>query len=475
MALASKDYNVLFIISDQHHAGVSGCYGDSRVQTPNIDRIAAEGALFENAYCQEPICGPSRASIMTGTYPHTCNSFSHQERHVVPEGMPTLGSVFREAGYRTGSIGKVHVAGEDKQHRDLGFDERALRYYTYGLKDYEDLVGVENVDRHASHRKNSSIKNAGMYNPNNEPVTLADELMYDQLVTDRCLDFIERNKDSRFFLWMGLEKPHPQWYAPARFHEMYDPAEMVLPETRELEHRNLPERYMNRVTNGGSAKLIKSYTEEQQRKVKAAYYANVSYIDYQIGRALQTLDRLDLTKKTIVVYTSDHGEHLMEHRLFQKHGMYEASVGVPLTIRCPDVIPAGLRKKSMVELIDLFPSLLEMTGVPRAEGLEGHSFVKLVQGPEEDDRREAFSEYYPGKYGAERMIRSGPWKYAYTHGDLEQLYNLDEDPDEMENLAVKAEYREVCDRLKARVMDGWEIDEFDYLGEGTQAPKPEVK
>jgi choline-sulfatase len=459
---ADEKLNVLLIISDQHHRKVCGFAGNRRIRTPNIDRIAAQGVRFEHAYCQEPICGPSRTSLLTGTHPHTCNAFSHHSSCVLPEHLPTLGSVFREAGYRTGAIGKVHVRGEDKTRRDLGFDDRALRYYTYDMRDYKDMIGEENVKLYAAY----GVGAAGKYNPKNEPSPLAEELMYDHLVTNLCLEFLEKNRANPFFLWMGLEKPHPQWYAPRQFHEMYDPADMELPRTRLGEHRDLPKRYLNRVQNGGSAKLIRNSPELELRRMMAAYYANVSAMDAQVGRALTALERLGLRERTIVIYTSDHGENLMEHALFQKHGMYEAAVGVPLAIACPKKIDAGLRKRSIVQLVDLFPTLMELTGIAAPAGLEGRSFAGLLRGAEEDFSREAFSEYYPAGKPAERMIRSGPWKYVYSHGDLEQLYNHETDPDELENLAVKPEFRSRCDAFKARVFDGWEIDAFDYVGEG---------
>jgi choline-sulfatase len=466
-----RDYNVLFIISDEHHRNVLGCYGNDIVETPNIDGIAREGVRFRRAYCQEPICGPSRACVMTGTYPHTCNAFSHKPVHAVPPDMPTLGTAFRGAGYRTGSMGKVHVLGENKQDRDLGFDDRALRFYTYNYKDYEDLVGVDNVNRYATHRAGSNIQNTGKYNPANEPVTLEDNLMYDNIVTDLSIEFMEKNRNSRFFLWMGIEKPHPAWYAPKRFHDMYSPEDMPLPATRGMEHGDLPRRYMLRNREGGNSRLIQGWTDEERRGVVAAYYANVSYMDMNVGRALDALDRLGIRDRTIVVYTTDHGEMLMEHSLFQKHCMYEAAVGVPLVISCPGVIPEGLVKESIVELIDLFPTLTDMTGVPRPDGLEGHSLIDLVSGPAEDESRAAFAEYYPKGDPAERMIRTGRWKYIYSHGDIAQLYDMEDDPDEMENLAVSPEYREICSELEARVMEGWEIDTFEYDGEGSGPEK----
>lgn len=158
----AKDYNVLFIISDQHKRDVTGCYGDPMVRTPHIDALATRGVRFDNAYCQSPLCGPSRSSIMTGAHCHTCRGFTHTQRETMRI-MPTLGTVFRDAGYATGSIGKVHIRGDDEV-RDLGFAERALRYYNFAYRDYIIAVGAENVDKYNGRPDG--------YNRTNQPIQM---------------------------------------------------------------------------------------------------------------------------------------------------------------------------------------------------------------------------------------------------------------------------------------------------------------
>ena len=162
---------------------------------------------------------------------------------------------------------------------------------------------------------------------------------------------------------------------------------------------------------------------------------------------------------------SDHGENLMEHTQFQKHWMFESAIGVPLVIACPGAAGAGTVNRTITGLVDLFPTLLDMTGIAHPDSLEGQSLAPLLRDGIEDPDRVTFSEYYPGSYPAERMIRSGPWKYIYAHGDVAQLYHMEDDPDEMHNLAAESAHREFCDELRARVMEGWEIDTFTYTGE----------
>lgn len=449
----AEDFNVLFIISDQHKTPVTGCYGNPLIRTPHIDGLAAAGLTFDSAYCPSPLCGPSRAAVMTGTYPHTCGVFTHQQEDPIRD-IPTLGSVFREAGYVTGAMGKVHIIGETAE-RDLGFDERALRIYTERWQQYRDVIGEENVFEYANYSRPDSTQRRDVYNSANAPVGLPDEMMYDRLVTDLCIDFMARHRDDRFFLWMGLEKPHPEWYAPAEFHRMYASAEMPLPETCRDELRDVPKTLLN------LGRPADKRTDDEIRGAVAAYYANISYLDAQIGRALEVLEALGLKERTLVVYTTDHGEHLFEHGLLQKHCFFEAAVSVPLILNCPGVIPQGRRCGNLVNLIDLFPTLCDLAGVGKPDTLEGRSLSGVLAGDADPDDVAVFSEFY--SWGApERMIRTKGWKYVHTQGDISQLYDVRNDPLERANLAVAGEHTEVCNILDARLTHGWEMPAPGY-------------
>ncbi len=454
MNARAADYNVLFIISDQHKRAVTGCYGDPIVRTPNIDRLAAEGVRFDRAYCQSPLCGPSRSSIMTGTHCHTCRGVTHTQPAPMLE-MPTLGSVFRAAGYVTGALGKMHIRGESDT-RDLGFDERALRYYTYEYRDYVEAVGAENVDKYNAYRLGSGAGRRDVYNPDNAPIQMDEPLMYDALVVERCIDFMTRHRGERFFLWAGLEKPHPEWYAPAEYHAMYDPAAMVLPETLREQPEGIPAHTLEKLYRSDGR------TDEQVRGCLAAYYANVSYLDAKVGELLAALGRLGLAEKTIVVYTTDHGEHLFEHGMVQKHCFYESAVAVPLVMACPNVLPVGAEREHVVSLVDLFPTLGDLTGLEPPAGLEGESLLDVIDGRADTAERAAFSEFY--SWGpAERMIRTEKWKYVHTDGEVDQLYDEANDPLERENLASDPAVAGVRDELRRRVLDGWEMPDPDFI------------
>ncbi len=439
--------NVLLIISDQHQRDATGCYGHQVVRTPNIDRLAARGVTFTSAYCQSPLCAPSRASLLTGTHVHTCEAWSGRTGKPIRE-LPTLSGLLREAGYATGSIGKVHIVGEKKDGRDLGFSERALRYYTYGRQDYIDAVGAEKAARYIPAGGDDPLRTDYM-NRGNVPVDLEDPDIFDDLVVERSIRFMEDHRDGPFFLWAGLEKPHPHWYAPKRFHEMYDPAAMELPATLEKKPGGFPTISWKKLQE------VENYGEEEIRNCIAAYYANVTYMDSSVGRLLEALERLGLAANTIVIYTSDHGEMLFQHGITQKHCFFEAAAAVPLVMAGPGM-PRKERREHIVSLLDLFPTLAPMCGAASPGTLEGENIAEVIAGSAPTEGRCAFSEFYSFGY-AERMVRTPEWKYVHSETWSPQLFNLREDPLEIENLAGRPEYAGTCRELDARVTEGWEL------------------
>ncbi len=447
--------NVLFIISDQHKWDVAGFAGHPTVKTPNLDALSAAGVTFTQAICPSPLCVTCRGSVMTGQYPHTCGALSNVA-FPIPD-VPTLGSVFRNAGYATGAIGKVHVNGETRQ-RDLGFDTRELRIYTYKFEDYINAVGEEAVNKYATYRTRLKRYQTS-YNPTNEPLDLPEDKIYDELVVDRCIQFMNENRQRPFFLWAGIEKPHPDWTAPARFHAMYDGRKMPLPATVDENRTDYPEAWYT------STRQSYAFDEDEIRNCIAAYYANVTYCDYSVGRLLGALDRLGLAEDTLVVYTTDHGEMLFEHGMVQKQNFFEPSVRVPLIFRHRPRIEAGGVVAGGANLIDLFPTFCQWTGVEAPAGLEGRSLATQLQGDARDADRPVFSEYYEWGF-PERMVRTRDWKYMYSHGQPCQLYNLQADPLEQHNLIDDPASQGVRRDLHAQVMAGWEMPDMSNVPHG---------
>lgn len=448
----SSPWNVLLILSDQHRRDLAGCYGHPLVRTPALDRLAADGLRYDRAFCPSPLCGPSRSAIVTGRHVHNCGAWAHRFMRE-PMDAPTLGEVFRSAGYATAAFGKLHVKGENDD-RDLGFDERALRVYTPTKTDYPHAVGAEDFHRYEARDRHS-------LNPRNEPIDLPESRIMDTMVTDRCVDFMERRRDEPFLLWMGLDRPHPAWFAPRRFHEMYDPDDMPLPESIWASKDHLPRS----IRDNPQFPVItrEAMSDRELRCCIAAYCACITYTDYQVGRALDALDRLGLAERTIVVYSTDHGDNLFEHGLVHKHCFYEPSVRVPLIVRAPGRVPANETREEPVNLIDLLPTLAELCGVDAPENMDGRSLTDTIRAPGETGRDAVFSEFY--EWGTpERMIRTDRYKYVHSRGDRHQLYDLREDPNELVNLTADPAYADLCRELDERVTDGWTFPDPETLG-----------
>jgi choline-sulfatase len=442
--------NVLVILSDQHRADAMGCSGSEVARTPALDRLSAAGVRFDQAYCQSPLCAPSRGSLLTGTHCHTCGLVTQKTPPRFE--LPTIGTVFRDAGYVTGAFGKMHIPGEDAVH-DLGFTERGLRICTRKVHAYADVLPRDRFLKYWAHGAGEwDMKN---YNPWNRPSELDESELVDTLAVDRGIRFLEEHGRDAFLLFIGIEKPHPDWYAPARFHDLYDPARMPLPRDFDLALEDVPESMRRRQDYLESHR----HTAEEVRGCVAAYLANVSCADHQIGRLLDALGRLGLAGRTVVVYCSDHGETLFEHGWVQKHAFWELLVRVPLILAGPGLGPGGRAVPGIVSLMDLLPTLCELTGVPEPDGLEGRSLVPALDGGALGRDDEAFSEYY-WTSPPSRMIRTGRWKYVHTEGETAQLYDMETDPFERRNLARDGGHADVVARLKARVLEGWEIPDI---------------
>jgi len=449
--------NILFIISDQHQWRYMGHGGHPAVRTPHLDRLAREGVRFTDAYSQCPLCGPSRASVLTGLYPHTNRQYTHGG-FPLPEGMPTLGTVFRQAGYATGAIGKVHVLGETRE-RDLGFDDRQMRLYTHKFADYIAAVGEDAVNRYATYRK-PLPRFQTVYNPTNAPVDLRDEQMFDHLVVERCIRFMEANRAQPFILWAGLEKPHTDWTAPARYHAMYDPRDMALPPTVGEDRTDMPNAWY------ASTRQSWCFDEDEIRHCLAAYCANVTYLDDHVGKLLAALDRLNLAGETLVVYTTDHGEMCFDHGMVQKQNFFEESVRVPLLFRLPSGVGAGTVRCEPVELLDLFPTFCELAGVTAPPVLDGRSLAAALRdGTPLEAERPVFSEYYEWGF-PERMIRQGDWKYMHAEGEACQLYNLADDPRETRNRIADLDCQAILQRLRQRLLTDWEQPDMAAVPHG---------
>jgi len=435
----NKRPNILFLLSDQHNFRCVTGHPDTPVRTPALDRLAEGGMRFDAAYCQNPLCVPSRASLITGT---TCRTHGiYDNRHILPANGPTMPRALAEAGYRTALIGKAHFNGEQFQ----GFRERP----------YGDLYGqAHQPDPARMPEKGESglgdiLGDAG---PSGIPLALTQT----EICVAEAAKWLQHHAaqpgDAPFFLAVHLDKPHFPINPPQSFFDRH--RNTVLPE---ILASDTPVPFV-RAAHAASGTAHHDGNLEVARNALAAYYGCVEWVDDAVGRLLDALDYLDLSRETLVVYTSDHGEMAARRGMWQKTVFFEDSSRVPLILRWPGQIPEGRRCATPVSLIDLFPTLLSASGTPVPDHLEGRDLSPAWSDAlaPEDIFVESTVLKQPDHAGC--MIRRGNWKYALYLDGAEELYDLSEDPEECRNLA--AEHCDLRAELRDAVRAFWDPDGF---------------
>ena len=417
--------NVLWLMSDEHSTHAAGWLKNPIIQTPALDALAKRGAAFSSAYCQNPICVPSRASFLTGRMPSNVGVFGNDGG--LKHGVDTMGTVFKRAGYVAHWIGKTHWGGES------GFDS------PHGSDD--EVTGA--ALRHQITRAPADATVA----------TWPASAEGDTATKNFALRFLETNRDKTFFAGVSFRKPHFPFIVQEEFYRLYQDR-VEAPKVTPGMVADLPLLSQKEREGYGFEKL----NDAQIRKARAVYFGMVTYMDSLIGEILKKVDELGLRENTIIVYTADHGEMAGEHGLWYKNSFYEASASIPLLLSAPKKIKGGTKVEAPVMNMDLFPTLCDLCGVPAPDGLEGHSLLPLLEGPEGGKDRYALAENFRGGF-AGRMIRSGDWKYCYFHEDREQLFDLRNDPGEVMNLAGRPQHKDLQASLKARALKGWRWQE----------------
>ena len=453
-----KRPNVLVIMSDQHSRAVSGCYGHQIVQTPHIDRIAAQGTLFENAFCASPLCGPSRVAWITGTHPHTNGVITHNNaRHrsgnsyrvTINPQTPSLVRALGDSGYQTMGAGFMHA----DHHVDDGDRFAALGFESYGLtsETYAEIVGPEVSRQYSANGIISEMWEHHYRNVEGKPFPYDSSKMFDSMVMEDCKRLLAgRDPERPFFLYAGLRAPHPPWCAPPEFHGLYNPNDIGELPNYKVDFRDKPRRVIERV----NYYELWNLPEEMIRRSIAAYFGFVSYTDHCVGQLTGALEEAGLVDDTIVIYTSDHGEMLYENGICEKHTFFENALRIPLIVSHPGQLPSGGRSESLVSNIDILPSVLEMTGTEVPAHVEGRQLGPAFAG--ESIRDHVYSEYYHSLDPC-RMVRDNRYKYIHTEEDICELYDLQNDPREQINLAWYSQYADRVARMDALAMDGWEV------------------
>jgi len=408
----SAPLNVLLIIVDDLNVRL-GCYGYD-VKSPNIDRLAHVGRAFHHAYCQVPSCSPSRTSLMTGWRPERTGVWDNLQipRDKLPGAVP-LQEHFQAQGYFTARVGKIYHGPFEDEFR------WALAEHTPYLPGDEANEPPPRKERLLA--GGSSLAWTATDNK--------DEDEPDGRTARRVAGLIEAHRGKPFFIAAGFNKPHIHWVAPRRYFDLYPPGRILLPPEPSDDWKDIPEiaiaRHPPRWPGAFLTGPVEAPDDDLRRRATAAYYACVSFADAQVGVLLEALDRLKLWEQTVVVLLSDHGFHLGEHTgLWRKNTLFEESLRVPLIIAAPSVREPGSPSEQLVESVDLYPTLVELAGLPRVEGLEGVSLLPLLQDPRPPVKRAAFSlvPRQPPELG--RSLRTRRWRYTQWPDGSEELYDL---------------------------------------------------
>ncbi len=447
----TSQLNVLFLIADDLNCDLHA-YGHPRVQSPNIDRLAARGVRFERAYCQFPLCSPSRSSFLTGRRPNVTRvlanpgsgrfSTDYRPNTHFRDFLPytvTLPQLFRQNGYFVARVGKLYHYGVPGQIGTSGLDD---------LASWEYVVNPAGRDKAEENRVFSLIP--GSYGGTlSWMATEGSELEHtDGLSATAAISLLEQHKDKPFFLAVGMYRPHTPYVAPKKYFDLYPPAGVPLPQLSTDDQKRLPEAaYLS------AKKEQESMTDQQRREAIQAYWASITFMDAQIGRVLGALDRLGLSRNTVVVMTSDHGYHLAEHGLWQKQSLFENSARVPLVVAAPGAAANGRSTSALAELVDLYPTLADLCGLTAPKYLDGKSLKPALADPQARIKEAAYTQVRRGRYDG-YSIRTERWRYTLWDGGEkgEQLFDMQSDLGETRNLAHEAQLQPVVAELKQKVL-----------------------
>lgn len=419
-ATAERKYNVLFIMVDDLRP-LLGCYGYTEMHTPNIDRLAQRGILFNRAYCQFPVCNPSRASILTGLRPESNgvqDNYIHY-RDTVPD-VISLPQHFKAHGYHTRSIGKImHGPFDD----EISWSEPS--WEVKGGK-YTNIPSWQSLD-------------------------VLDDDLEDGKIAKHTTEVLDEIQDSLFFLAVGFNKPHMPFDAPTNYYELYEhPNINNVP--RVVPHSKHELRGYTDIPSGEDPISIEKTLELIQ-----GYKASTSYMDAQVGRVLSQLDSLGLTEKTVILFCGDHGFHLGEHNTWGKRTLFDVALRSPLIVNLPRQEHIGIKTDALIELVDIYPSLCDACQLPIPTQLEGISMVPIIRQATSTWKSAVFSKV--GKEYGRHSIRTNQYRYTerVKNGIFgRELYDYNSDPDETVNMAYLPENTELVEQLRERLHAGWQ-------------------
>jgi arylsulfatase A-like enzyme len=439
--------NILWICADDHAPYVMGAYGNRQVHTPNLDKLAAQGMRFDRAYCNSPVCTASRQSFLTGRYPRTIGVT--QLRTPLSEREVTLAEVLKGAGYDTAAIGKMHFNSSLKHGFDLLIDLPQHREWlqSKGASPLLPGVAVQPPWRPFKDPARVWLNSACL------PYAAVDADMDGTYFARQAAEFLRGRREKPFFLIVSFYQTHSPFHFPVEYRDRHQPGEFTVPKVGPEDDWQIPE-------------IFRNLTDHEKQGIIAAYYTSSEFMDKNVGLVLEALEKSGHAQNTLVIYTGDHGYMLGQHGRFEKHCGYEPAVRSPLLLRFPGKVKPKQSTQALVEFIDIFPTVLDFTGVQVPTNVQGKTLMSLLSGKTQHHRDRVFIEYSENEEG---YLVTDRWKFIYGTGKRQredgyatgrplsgrtiQLYDLKNDPDELTNLARRADHSALIADLTAQLAE----------------------
>lgn len=450
--------NVLFIVSDQMVAALTGTYGHPVVKTPHLDRLAGGGIRFDAAYTPFPLCAPGRACIMTGRHASEIGAWDNGA--LLRADQPTFAHYMANAGYDTVLSGKMHFIGPDQLH---GFRSRLTTDIYSSDFNWVKPEWIRIKETRGQNCEDVMSDRPG-YNANGytgEGVRINEwhnALSYDEETHFRAIEYLRAHRhqpDEPFFLCASYHHPHEPFWPPQEFWDLYEDAHIDIPDFPD----DLDDHYSMMDQNLNAYHGTRRYDlrdPDGLYRLRRAYYGLVTYMDQKVGELLDALEANGLADNTVVVFASDHGDMLCEREMVQKRCFYEWSCRVPLIVRFPDGWKAGASFQTPVSLLDLLPTFCDIAGVDERLPHDGESLISILEN--QDDSRIVFSQAHEAVGMPCIMARQGKFKYNYIHGYEPQLFNIERDPDEWHNLANDPSHSTIAESLRGEILKRFDPD-----------------
>ncbi len=430
-----KRPNILFILTDQHRHDFSGFAGHEQIRTPNLDRLAKSSIIFDNTYCQNPLCVPSRSSMLTGKYSKNIGIYENQD--ILDPLADTIPGILSRNGYRSCLIGKAHFNGD--------------QYHGYQQRPYGDIFGQGHQPDPCHTGEGAGLGNM-IENAGASGIPLA--LTQTEICVAEAAKWLQEHKGLHskqpFMLSINFDKPHFPLKAPEIFLKNY--RDKIVPQEFRDKFIKNQVPYVRH-----AAEIFKATDRASAVRALEAYCACIEWVDDAIGRILSVLDYLKLKDNTIIIYSSDHGELAGDWGAWNKTLFFDACNKVPLLISNPLRFNAG-HCSELTGLVDLFPTICDLCGVTQPDSLDGMSLLSLLEGKGNIERTDGvFSEsaFLSEPEFSGCMLRRGEWKYNYYIDGAEELYNMEKDPGEQKNLVQEQIYREIVDELRQKLLNFW--------------------